>query len=65
MGQGGIIVHQLIQKVARCRFHLQFYRVHLLFHIEDILLDGEKFLIDGVFTGYGFVLGEVADGFVL
>ena len=65
MGQRRVAVHQSGKKVACRRLHLQFNRMHLLFHIEDFLFDQEQFLIDRVFPGYGFVLGEVADGFVL
>ena len=35
---------------------LQLNRTHFLFEIDDILFDGQQFVVDGVLTGNSLVL---------
>ena len=46
-------------------FHLLFHGADFLFHIQNILLDGQNLLINRPVGGYGVVLGQVSDGFSL
>ena len=64
MVQAGIEFHQRFQIRRGCLADLFFQRTDPAFQIQDVLLGGQKFLVDGPVGGNVLVLGEIADGFV-
>ncbi len=64
MGEICVGVHKLLQSIFGGGFHLQFDRAYPLFQIDDILLHGQQFVVDGILTRHCFMLGQITDGFI-
>ena len=65
MSQAGVAVHQALKFVSCYVFHFLLQRTDLVLHIQNVLLGGHQFFVNGVMTVDILVLGQITDLLIL